>query len=168
MIFRKRFASSRSNIGINLSEPADWGSELPFVDLFRTARPWISQRNGASWGSGPKLSLDLQGNVKKLATNCYAETLLCTLEGGIYPSGRYVCTWTGVGTLTVSNAGSVVSSAPNQLVVDVDSTRGPIHIQLRTTNPLNPVRQIRFVPEGTPGNGNPFRSGFLSRWSNMK
>jgi len=168
MSCRNHSVPSRSNIGINLAAPTDWGSELAFLDLFRTARPWISQRNGASWGSGPKLSLDPRGNVKELANNCYAETLLCTLEGGNYPSGRYVCTWTGVGTLTVSNAGKVVSSSPNELVVDVDSTRGPVHIQLRSTNPLNPVRRIQFVPEKAPANANPFRARFLNRWANMK
>ena len=168
MIFRRQSASSRSNIGINLAAPADWGSELAFVDLFRTARPWISQRNGGSWGSGPALQLDTFGNVKKLSTNCYAETLLCTLEGGIYPSGRYVCSWTGAGTVTVSNAGTVLSSSSNQLLVNVDSSRGPIHLQLRTTNPLNPVRDIRFVPEGTAPGANPFRSAFLNRWSGMR
>ena len=53
-------------LGINLAGPADWMTELPFVDVFRTSRPWISQKRGASWGQGPELMLDEYGWVKRL------------------------------------------------------------------------------------------------------
>lgn len=152
-------------IGINLAAPADWSSELPFVDLGRFARPWISQRNGASWGSGPALSLDDRGNVRRLEANCYAETLLCTLDGGLYPSGRYRCSWLGRGTLTVSNAGKVVGKGAGHLLVDVDSTRGAVLVQLRSTDPDNPVRRLRFTPEGVSSEHGPFRSPFMRRWT---
>ena len=48
----------RPALGINLSGPADWNTELPFVDAFRLARAWISQQQGAGWGS-PSPFLDL-------------------------------------------------------------------------------------------------------------
>lgn len=38
-------AASQPRLGINLAGPADWMTELPFVDVFRTSRPWISQKN---------------------------------------------------------------------------------------------------------------------------
>ena len=31
-------------LGINLAGPADWNTELPFVDAFRLSRAWISQK----------------------------------------------------------------------------------------------------------------------------
>jgi hypothetical protein len=30
-------------LGINLAGPADWNTELPFTDVFRLSRAWISQ-----------------------------------------------------------------------------------------------------------------------------
>ncbi|MEJ5238934.1 MAG: hypothetical protein WHT82_11275, partial [Limisphaera sp.] len=45
-------APARSRLGINLSGIADWNTEHPFADAFKTARPWISQRTGAPWGQG--------------------------------------------------------------------------------------------------------------------
>ena len=39
-------------LGINLNGPADWNSELPFADVFRLSRRWISQREGQPWGKG--------------------------------------------------------------------------------------------------------------------
>jgi len=62
-------------LGINFAGPADWMTELPFVDVFRTARPWISQKKGAGWGQGPELAVDEFGWVKRLEAGCYAEAM---------------------------------------------------------------------------------------------
>ena len=67
---------AKTAVGINLAPVADWGSELPFVDVFRSSQPWISQRDGANWGKGPALVLDEHGWVKQLEDGCYAETLM--------------------------------------------------------------------------------------------
>ncbi len=40
----------KARVGMNLAGPADWNTELPFVDVFRMSRPWISQRAGEGWG----------------------------------------------------------------------------------------------------------------------
>ena len=53
-------------LGMNLSGPADWNTELPFVDVFRLSRAWISQRRGSGWGEAPPLELDECGWVKHL------------------------------------------------------------------------------------------------------
>lgn len=50
--------SSGARLGMNLNGPADWNTELPFVDVFRFSREWISQQAGKPWGQGPKLDLD--------------------------------------------------------------------------------------------------------------
>ena len=75
-------------LGINLAGPSDWNTELPFVDVFHLAREWISPKEGESWGMGPKLELDDHGWVQRLAPGCFAETPLCTIDGGHYPSGE--------------------------------------------------------------------------------
>jgi len=76
---------AKPRLGINLAGPADWMTELAFVDVFRTARPWISQKKGAGWGQGPELALDEFGWVKRLEPGCYAEAMLCTISGGHFP-----------------------------------------------------------------------------------
>src|SRR5262245_10989590 len=82
-------------LGINLSGPADWNTELPFVDAFRLSRAWISQKRGEGWGKGPTLELDDRGWVKRLEPNCFAETPLCTIDGGHYPGGQWTILWDG-------------------------------------------------------------------------
>ena len=90
---------AKPRLGINLAGPADWATELPFVDVFRTSRPWISQRKGAGWGQGPELAIDEFGWVKQLQPGCYAESMLCTISDGHYPSGIYTVIYEGDGEI---------------------------------------------------------------------
>ena len=90
-----RPAAAKPRLGMNLNGPADWNTELPFVDVFRLSRPWISQRKGQPWGKGPELALDEHGWVKRLEPDCWAETPLCTIEGGHYPAGEYTVLYEG-------------------------------------------------------------------------
>lgn len=156
----------RSALGINLSGPADWNTELPFVDAFRLSRSWISQKKGAGWGKGPALQFDEHGWVQRLETDCFAETPLCTIEGGHYPSGDWTVLWDGDGKLELSK-GKVIESAPGRMIVNLDSKGGGFFLRLRETNPANPVRHIRVLMPGFTAEGalkNPWHPNFLARW----
>lgn len=156
----------RPCLGINLNGPADWNSELPFVDVFRLSRPWISQKQGESWGKGPALSLDKNGYVTKLEPGCFAESPLCTIEGGHYPSGDYTVLYDGVGKITLNGDVSVVSEAPGRIVVKVDSSRNGFYIAVRETDPANYIKNIRVIMPGFEKTykTEPFHPLFLARW----
>jgi len=51
---KEEVAPERSRLGMNIAGLADWNTELPFVDVFRLSRTWISQREGEAWGNGPR------------------------------------------------------------------------------------------------------------------
>ncbi|MBC8140496.1 MAG: hypothetical protein H7Y38_03550, partial [Armatimonadetes bacterium] len=155
----------RATLGINLNGTADWNSELPFVDVFRQSRPWISQREGESWGKGPALSVDKNGYVTKLEPGCFAESPLCTIEGDHYPSGEYVVLYDGVGKFAANNA-TVVSETPGRMVLNVDAKRGGFFLQLRETDPANYVKNIRVLMPGFEKTYKtaPFHPLFLARW----
>jgi hypothetical protein len=158
--------AARPRLGMNLNGPADWNSELPFVDVFRLSRPWISQRKGQPWGRGPELARDERGWVKKLEPDCWAETPLCTLAPGRYPGGKYTVLYDGDGRLEVWNAATVVSSRPGRMVIDVDPSKGGFHLKLMATNPEDYVRNIRVIMPGFEDSyqRNPFHPRFLQRW----
>src|SRR5205823_7320132 len=107
-------SASRPQLGINLSGLVDWNTELPFVDVFKLSRTWISQKNGQPWGSGPALALDPHGWVTRLDPGCYAETLLCTIDGGHYPAGTYTLLYEGEGEFEASGAAGVASREPGK------------------------------------------------------
>ncbi|NOX54541.1 MAG: hypothetical protein GXP27_08905 [Planctomycetes bacterium] len=160
---------ARPQLGMNLAGPADWSTELPFVDVFRLSRKWISQRRGAGWGKGPELELDEHGWVKRLQPNCYAETLLCTIDGGHYPSGRYTVLYKGRGRLEFGGAARVVQSRPGRMVIDVDSSRGTIFLRLVATDPSDYLRDIHVIMPGfeRTWRQNPFHPVFLKRWKGV-
>lgn len=162
-------AENVPQLGMNLHGPCDWNTELPFVDVFRMSRPWISQTKGQGWGKGPELSLDEHGWVTRLEPDCWAETLLCTIDGGHYPAGQYTVLYEGDGKLDVGNAARVVSSEPGRMVINVDSSKGTIFLKLLATDPQNPVRNIRVIMPGfeTTYRENPFHPVFLRRWQGV-
>jgi hypothetical protein len=157
-------APARSRLGLNLSGPADWSTELPFVDVFRLSREWISQKKGAKWGEGPKLDCDIHGWVKRLETDGWAETPVLT--AGHAPSGEYVCLYDGDGTIEFNNVRKIVSRTPGRIVVDIDGAKGGVFLQVRQTNPANYVRNIRLIMPGFEKTyrQDPFYPPFLERW----
>ncbi|MBI9015943.1 MAG: hypothetical protein JEZ07_01655 [Phycisphaerae bacterium] len=157
-------------LGINLAGPADWNTELPFVDVFRLSRKWISQQKGQPWGKGPALELDSKGWVKKLKDNCWAETLMCTIDGGHYPSGNYTVLYEGKGRLEFGGSGSIVSREPGKLVVKVDSKKGTIFLRLMETDATDPVHDIKMIMPGYEKNYQKqiFHPSLLKRWKDVK
>ncbi len=155
----------KRRLGINLAGPADWNTELPFVDVFRMSRPWISQQKGKPWGKGPALELDRHGWVKRLEPDCWAETLLCTIQGGHYPRGRYTVLYDGRGRLEFSNA-QVVSQRPGRIVIEPNPDRGAFFLRLVETDPSDYVRNIRVIMPGFEDRyeREPFHPTFLRRW----
>ncbi|MBE3123314.1 MAG: hypothetical protein IMZ65_00750 [Planctomycetes bacterium] len=156
-------------LGTNLSGPADWNTELPFVDAFRMSRPWISQKKGAGWGKGPELALDARGWVTRLEPDCFAETPLCTIEKGHYPSGDYTVLYDGEGTIEFNSPAKIVSREAGKIVVTIDSSRGGFFLKLAASNPQNYVRNIRVIMPGFAETyrQNPFHPVFLKRWQGM-
>ncbi|MCS7090175.1 MAG: hypothetical protein RMN51_03885 [Verrucomicrobiota bacterium] len=154
----------RSRLGINLAGIADWGTEHPFADAFKTSRPWISQRIGAAWGQGPTLELDDHGWVRRLEPDCWAETLLFT--AGHAPAGKYLGRYEGEGTLVVRGSGYMHRAEPGRFILELDPSAGPLFLQLQATQSGRPLRNLQlFMPDADPRNERAwFRPGFLNRW----
>ena len=155
---------SHSGLGINLSGIVDWNTEHPFVDVFRLARAWISQKQGQPWGKGPALDLDEHGWVKKLSPDCFAETPILT--GGHAPAGEYVCLYDGEGQVEFGSNSKVVSRSPGRIVVNLDCRKAGTFLSIRATHPENPVRNIRLLIPGSEKSyaTAPFSAVFLERW----
>ncbi|MHC4743790.1 MAG: hypothetical protein ACYS8Z_17885, partial [Planctomycetota bacterium] len=159
-------ASAQPRLGINLAGPADWNTELPFVDVFRMSRPWTSQQKGKPWGAGPKLVLDEHGWVKKLEKDCWAETPICTIQGGHYPAGRYTILYEGKGKIEVWNAGEVALTQPGLLIFNATPEKGGFHLRLLETDPKDYIRNIRVIMPGFVDTykDDPWHPTFLKRW----
>jgi hypothetical protein len=158
---------AHSRLGINLSGLVDWNTELPFVDVFRLSRRWISQQAGQPWGKGPALELDERGWVKRLPAGCFAETPILT--GGHAPAGDYICLYDGDGEIRFGANGKVISRGPGRLVVSIDARQGGTFLQVRRTDPENPIRNIHVTMPGFEKSyrTEPFSPPFLNRWRGL-
>jgi len=155
-------------LGMNLSGPADWNTELPFVDVARLSREWISQKKGQPWGKGPKLELDAHGYVTRLEPDCFAETLMCTIDAGHYPSGEYTLLYEGDGDFEFNN-GTVVTRAPGRIVFKADAARGAFFVRVMRVNPADYPRNLRVIMPGFEKTyrDQVFHPLFLKRWEGV-
>ncbi len=139
-------------LGTNLSQIADWSRELPFVDAFKSARPWISQKQGTNWGQGGPLQLTPQGWIASLQPGQYAETIMLDNrlnDQADYPTGQYILLYDGSGTLAFDlNSATIMSQTPGRMVVNVPAGGNGIYLMVTGTDPSNPIRNIRFIMPG--------------------
>ncbi|RMD75904.1 MAG: hypothetical protein D6820_13735, partial [Lentisphaerae bacterium] len=158
-------------LGINLAGPCDWNTEIPLVDVFRMARPWISQKKGEKWGKGPKLSLDEHGWVTRLEPDCWAETLVCNV-GSHIPAGTYTVLYEGEGKIEFARGIKIVDRQPGRISIEVSSNNNKVSaiwLRLTATNPNNYIRNIHVILPGylDSWQKNPWTTHFLQRWQGM-
>jgi RTX calcium-binding nonapeptide repeat (4 copies) len=148
------------SLGIGLNGIADYSTELPFLDAFKSARSWTTQNSG-TWDTGEsaQLNVDAQGWVKSLPTGNSAAayrsvgTLLLREIPGAYPSGRYVVFYDGTGTIEYNfdATKNAAESTPGRDVLQVDSNGGNgIYLKITATDPNNTgdyIRNIRVYRE---------------------
>jgi hypothetical protein len=167
---RESMEPSASRLGINLSGARDWNTELPFVDVFRLARSWVSQREGSEWGQGPALDLDERGWIKSLAPGCSADALMCTIAGGRFPQGRYTCLYDGSGTVTMLNVARIASRSPGRIVFEPNPDSEGFALSIGATDPGDYVRNIRVIMPGFEEDyaDRIFNPSFLERWRSFR
>jgi len=160
-------SSRPAQMGINLAGPSDWNSELPFVDVFRMSRKWISQAEGQRWGAGPELELDEHGWITRLpeGEGFYASSLLLTMPVEWYPQGQYTVLYEGTGEMTFVRA-KVISREHGRIVIEPVPRGQGFILEIRETDPDDYIRNIRVIMPGFENiyENNPWTPSFLGRW----
>ena len=93
--------NARSPRGTNLTGISHWSTEIPFVDLFMTSRPWISGST-STWDDKRPFDRDSRGWIRSLKPRQIARTL--PFWGGAatkdrFPRGTCLVLFGGKGTL---------------------------------------------------------------------
>ena len=156
-----RFAKQcrQGSLGIGLTSINDFSPQLPFLDLFKTARAWIPQTSH-TWNTRESiLHLDANGWPTRLpsansgTTYTKLSTLLLRDIAGAYRPGRYVVMYDGQGTLEYGfNATKLGDlSRPGRDVIQVDNSQdGGILLSITATDPQKTgdyLRNIRVYHE---------------------
>ncbi|MBF2009685.1 MAG: cellulose-binding protein [Chlorogloeopsis fritschii C42_A2020_084] len=188
---KKSVVTSTPALGIGLNGIADWSTQLPFLDAFKSSRQWITQCvkidpgcNG-EWDTNEYnlLNLDKDGWVKSLPapseTPKYTRvsTLLYREIPGHYPSGKYIVFYEGEGTISYGFDAQQdkAASTAGRDVINVNSKGGGgILITITSTDPKktgNYIRNIRVVrAENLPlyTKGEIFNPTFINKIKNFR
>ena len=152
-----------SVVGMNLGGLSYWGTELTFVDLFKTSSEWVSVWlpgwtlvNPYVWGNGQSIHLREDGYPSMLEPGQILVKLIQRNVRKHTLAGKYVCLFDGEGEIDFGFDAVVNTIGKNRIEFTFSPTEIPgctaaycndngIYLRLLATNPLNPVRNIRVV-----------------------
>ncbi len=145
------------SLAMGLSGITDWTSQQPFLDVMKTARPWIghsTQERGAFSTAALRAGgyLDDTGWPVALpdgATSLESVVLTDQPEGAAYLRGRYLLRYEGKGVLRVTGRADNVRYNYDTREIRFDYTPGDgsVVLRLTKTDAENPLRDITIVHE---------------------
>ncbi len=146
----------RGNLGTNLGAVNYYDGLVPFANLMDQAGDWVPQRVGGPWGSGSSLVLRRDGWPELLRPGQFASTVLAEVR---YPAGVYAVSWAGRGSFDINGTtfGTVAGVTRGRVTLDGQSV---VVLNLRATDPANPLRSIRLTVPGESPTA-VFRSSYL-------
>ena len=151
--------SLRSAVGTNLDFVSYWSPQLPFVDVMKSATPWISAdlaTQNTVWDNQKKIDLDANGWVRSLAPGQIVRALTRRETDQPYPPGQYLVRYKGKGTLKFMYDAREISRKPGEIVLQVTPSNSGIGIQIDATDPTDYLREIVITMPGGICSGDPF------------
>jgi hypothetical protein len=146
---------AKGNIGIGLAAVNDWSVQQPFLDVMKTARPWIVHKPG-QWGGAGHAELvdggflDDDGWPKRLPREMgtLGTVILTDLpEEAGYTAGRYRLAFEGQGIVEVGGRVRNIRYRDGEVRFDFTPGEGLVDIRIQRSNPDDPVRKISVVKE---------------------
>jgi hypothetical protein len=141
--------------GMNLAAVKDWSTQQPFLDLMKTARPWIGHLPG-KWGGMDREALraegflDAEGWPKAMPRRLSSiGTLVLTdlPEAATSLSGRYLLRYSGKGVIEVTGRARNVRYGKGEVRFDYSPGPGAVDIRIQRINRTDPPRITSIVRE---------------------
>lgn len=141
------------NLGFGLAGISDWSPQQPFLDVMKTARPWVGHLPG-QWGGWDHDRLAAEGYLdadgwptalppELTGISTLILTDLAPEAGGV--AGRYDLTHAGTGSIRVEGRVTNVDASPGRISFDFTPGEGTVLITLDATDPADPIRDITVV-----------------------
>ncbi len=170
-------AGADPGLAIGLAGISDWSTEQPFLDLMKSARPWVGHLPGQWGGRDPAEmaaagDLDAQGWLRRLPDGVTGvSTLILTDQPAEAASlaGRYRVSYRGAGELRLDGRAAVVSARAGAIVFDYAPGPGSVVLTIAATDPRGTgdyIRDIAVVKEANlplHAAGAVFNPGWLAR-----
>jgi len=143
-------------IAVGLAPVTDWASQMPFLDVMKTARPWLGHLPGRFGGVEYDTLveagfIDARGWPTRLPreVGSIGTLILTDLPQAAAPSleGRYVLRFKGSGIVEPTGRATNIRYGPGEVRFDYTPGPGSVEIRIQRTNPDDPVRDITVVRE---------------------
>ncbi len=143
------------SLAMGLNGISDWSTQHPFLDLMKSARPWVGHLPG-QWGGYEMADLIAGGHIGpdgwpiSLPDDAEAiEALILTDQpvGATSLAGRYVMTWTGRGDISVGGIARDVAREGDRITFSYRPGEGLVAIRIEALDAADPIRDIRIVRE---------------------
>jgi len=145
------------SLGMGLNGISDWSSQHPFLDVMKTARPWVGHSDD-QWGAFSTEALQaggyLDANGWPLAIPEGARALEAFIltdqpTGATHLNGRYILRYDGEGVIRVTGRADNLryNYRLREVRFDVTPGDGPVALSLLKTDPDDPLRNITIVRE---------------------
>ncbi|MEP2920028.1 MAG: hypothetical protein ABJP06_04820 [Sulfitobacter sp.] len=149
-------ATPKGAIAVGLAPITDWAAQQPFLDVMKTARPWIGHLPGRFGGiEYDQLvadgHIDAQGWLRSLprSAGSVGTLILTDLPEAAAPSleGRYVLRFDGAGVVEPLGRATNIRYGRGEVRFDYTPGPGSVELRIQRTNTANPVRNITVVRE---------------------
>lgn len=148
-------AGEPAPIGLNLAPVTDWSTQQPFLDVMKTARPWIVHESG-QWGGAGEAELIAGGYLDPFGWPRRQPRELGTVGTVILTdmppearslAGTYRLGFEGQGVVEVSGRAENVRYAEGDVLFDFTPGPGPVEIRIQRSDAEDYVRNITVVKE---------------------
>jgi hypothetical protein len=149
-------------VGINLDAVRYYSTELPFIDSMK----YVSgiESSGAIWSANKSWHCTSAGSAAPVTLSptgwpVGTEPMYCTVThvhvpNTAWPEGRFWLRYEGTGQVQIGNLPVQTFSTPNTWTQTNRLTGGNgISVRILNSNPDDPVRNIRLIPDGTRTSG---------------
>lgn len=154
-------ASCSFQVGTNFSDLVDWSTEIPFVDLMKLSRTWITyELDDPNWtwdtGNQGQLAMRTDGyptHLPQSLPGTIRPTALRTVwaDTQAWPAGTYTVLYDGTGQITFRGVQNLQTTAPGRLSFDVMNPQPGdlVEMRLLQSDANDPVHNIRVLMPGT-------------------
>ena len=133
----------------------DWSTQYPFLNVMKSARPWLGHKKG-QFGGMEAAQLEAEGYLDEHGWPMEIPEGVEKLESYLltdlpreaqYFTGRYRLTYEGKGTLRVGGRARNARYSDGQVTFNFEPGEGPVAVAILATDPGDHIRNIAIVHE---------------------
>ncbi|CUH64605.1 hypothetical protein TG4357_01384 [Thalassovita gelatinovora] len=142
-------------LAMGLNGISDWSTQYPFIDVMKSARPWIGHRKG-EWGGWDATRLQAEGYLDANGWPLRIPDDVERMESFILTEvpdqalgfrGRYRLTYQGKGKLQILGLVKDVTNKPGEIWFTFAPGDGLVALSLTRIDPDDPIRNIQVMHE---------------------